>query len=237
MLGSFYFKEGEPAAATQSPQEAERAAKLEALAAEAEAWEKISGSTNTADFEAFLKQHGNSHYAELARLRLDQLAEPAKSETGSGQAKTAGETGAKQEQVVAATPQAQPESASRDAANLSPSTEEVSAIQTELARIGCNPGVADGVWGANSRKALQKAALNAGIELASLEPSKQLLERLLTVKKRICPEEIIAPVSGGAVEPVVRKKIIPVQRNKVVSVRKPAAGSNCFRFNGRLICD
>jgi hypothetical protein len=61
------------------------------------------------------------------------------------------------------------------------------ATQKELARIGCLSGRADGKWGAGSERALKDYAGRQGIELASIQPSAEILGRLKATTVRVCP--------------------------------------------------
>lgn len=65
--------------------------------------------------------------------------------------------------------------------------ELVRAIQTELNRLGCAVGRADGIWGRKSEGGLRLFAEHGKAELASLDPSAELLDRLKGEKARICP--------------------------------------------------
>ncbi len=63
----------------------------------------------------------------------------------------------------------------------------IKSVQQELDRLGCNPGLPDGIWGSGSEKALSSYASNAGIQLAALQPTQKLLEELRAHTQRVCP--------------------------------------------------
>jgi hypothetical protein len=63
-------------------------------------------------------------------------------------------------------------------------------IQVELARLGCAPGRADGLWGDSSRDAAQRFKRHAKIaSLDTDEPSQALLDALRDRHSRVCPLE------------------------------------------------
>jgi hypothetical protein len=52
--------------------------------------------------------------------------------------------------------------------------EIVFAVQTELKRVGCDPGEIDGVWGGRSREALAAFGHFAKVDVATLEPTPEI---------------------------------------------------------------
>jgi hypothetical protein len=53
--------------------------------------------------------------------------------------------------------------------------EIVIAVQTELKRVGCDPGEVDGVWGGRSREALAAFGHFAKVEFGNLLPTPEIL--------------------------------------------------------------
>lgn len=152
-------------------------------------WATIKDSTDKSFFEAYLQQFPRGAFAPLARLKIDAIDKRIETER---QVAHLPET----ERVTKATEDAKGtevaslEHADPPAQSSAPTTdpsELARATQTELTRIGCLGGQADGKWGAGSRKALQDYADRQGVKLASLEPTAGLLERLRAVGARICP--------------------------------------------------
>ena len=62
-------------------------------------------------------------------------------------------------------------------------------IQVELQRVGCNPGVIDGVWSDKAKTALTKFARLAKLTIPTGEPTLAALEALKAQEGRICPLE------------------------------------------------
>ena len=65
-------------------------------------------------------------------------------------------------------------------------TQLVRAVQTELKRIGCDPGNIDGQWGERAKEALRQYARAAKVALASDEPDAELLRTLVERSGRVC---------------------------------------------------
>ena len=61
------------------------------------------------------------------------------------------------------------------------------ALQTELDRVGCNPGKVDGGWGTRSRKALVSFNQHAKLQLLTHVPTIDALEVVKGAKDRVCP--------------------------------------------------
>ncbi|MDO5705233.1 MAG: hypothetical protein Q4G49_09215 [Paracoccus sp. (in: a-proteobacteria)] len=76
--------------------------------------------------------------------------------------------------------------------------EQVSAIQTELARMGCYTGQVDGQWGAGSRTAAQRYFAQAGGAAPTLAPEIALFRALAARPDVRCP----APAPQPVVQPV-----------------------------------
>ena len=49
-------------------------------------------------------------------------------------------------------------------------------IETELTRVGCDPGAIDGDWGGRSREALAAFGHFAKVDVGKLAPSPEILE-------------------------------------------------------------
>lgn len=258
LLGSFFFN---PGPVEPSPQEKAQAERLARLAAEADAFEAVKNSKDVADFEAFLRDHGDSNYAPLARLAIQRLT-PAPEPKPVAAAKVAPEPQAAQPEkaapekpAVVASLEPKPEAGAREsvaaskepspapeAAAPEPAAEELSRqavrqIQSELDRIGCDPGRPDGLWGDRSRSALGDYARHAKLDLASLEPSAELLEQLQARKQPVCPQaeppKRASRPAARTADTIVRSR--PARKTSRPSSRK--SSGSCFRFNGQLVCE
>ncbi|WP_192255721.1 caspase family protein [Mesorhizobium silamurunense] len=152
-------------------------------------WATIKDSTDKSFFEAYLQQFPDGAFAPLARLKISAIDKRAETERQVAQLPEA-ERATKATDDAKATEVAsleRPDPSAQSSAPTPDPSELARSTQTELSRIGCLEGQADGKWGAGSRKALQDYADRQGVKLASLEPTAGLLDRLRAVGARICP--------------------------------------------------
>lgn len=114
------------------------------------------------------------------------------------------------------------------------------ALQVELARVGCDPGTPDGVWGPASQQAMRTYNKSASIQLEASVATMVALADVRTRSKRICavtcrvgyridgetcvaivcPSGQVANAAGACFTPAPA----PVKRN-------------CVMFNGTQYCD
>ncbi len=155
-------------------------------------WRSIENSKNPAMFEAYLKRYPNGNFSILARARISELTSstsgPAPEPIGKPDRDAGTQLASKGTQPTARpSPEpAPPQDEPAPPPGLS-ERELTLAIQQELGRIGCSPGRPDGIWGRNSRRAVQSYARHSGAQLASLEPTPELLDLLKPHKARVCP--------------------------------------------------
>ncbi|WP_233426735.1 caspase family protein [Rhizobium mongolense] len=156
-------------------------------------WDTTKASTDRDLFDAYLQQYPNGVFASLAKAKILIIERAAARQAAANvegaanatlQPAQAGALPAAEEQLAALTPPST-DGTIPDAGR--PERELVRSIQKELNRVGCRAGNEDGLWGAGSRRALEQFAKRSKIELAALNPSAGVLERLRTQKARICP--------------------------------------------------
>jgi hypothetical protein len=70
------------------------------------------------------------------------------------------------------------------------------AVQTELKRVGCDPGDIDGVWGGQSREALAAFGHFAKVDVAELAPTPQILALIKGKTEVVCVASDEAPPRG-----------------------------------------
>ena len=255
LLGSFYFNPPEPALAQPGP-DTDRSSTLERLEREAQAYEAIRQSTDLAVLAAFLQEHPSGIYAPLVRQTIVRLVN---GDDAAGKPEPLASRGA----PAAIDGPAADSAAAADAVRAEPAPAEtgprrsaVRSIQQELARAGCNPGPADGLWGRNSRRALDAFADHAGLDLPSLEPDAGLLDRLQAHPGRVCPEppalstvataagsnrpsatQAPAPRAPASSPSPAQQTIVPPSGVANATPEAPRPASACFRFNGEFVCD
>jgi hypothetical protein len=94
------------------------------------------------------------------------------------------------------------------------------ALQSELKRVGCDPGSLDGTWGVKSRQALERFARLSTLPIPTGEPTEAALQGVAGQMGRICPlacEPGETEVNGSCVpKKADRRKAAPrPQRQKV----------------------
>lgn len=107
--------------------------------------------------------------------------------TNSSVSATNTEEPAKSEQIAALTPSETKTQATATQPDPTDDRRLIRDIQSELNRVGCTVGSVDGVWGRGSKQGLKNYARHDKLELASLDPSRHLLERLEREQTRVCP--------------------------------------------------
>lgn len=226
----------------------------------ADAWRFIQNTMDRGDIEAYLQEYGgaNSFYTRLAQKRLNALtgaftggdtstnrqvatapttqtqpAAPARQptlfvpQTQRAQSQATANPPVK----TAALPTPTLSITSVDAIDPNITARELArSMQTELNRVGCNAGNPDGKWGRNSRSALRKYSQNAGIAIASANPSIELLRTLRNSNGRICP------LVCRATEDVVGEECV---RRTCPSGQQLSSGGSCYtpkKVNKRAAC-
>lgn len=282
LLGHFYFNPEAPQSAATGSGDAERR-RLERIAAEAAAWAAIKDASDPQAIERFLTEFPDGAYAALASSTLERVraASVAAAPDGAGAgtpdgadaapsappAESAADASAKPGVAIQPADEVRHSDSNGPPADQPivvaradpteeagpPDRETIRSIQSELGRIGCDPGRPDGIWGRNSRAALASFAEHAGIDLAALEPTHDLLEKLKQRDARVCPlscsvrEEIRDGACVLKTCPAGQRlssrgtcytPAKTVTRSKQSSGRSSSSGGrNCFRFNGQLLCD
>ena len=135
-------------------------------------WNAIKGSKSPAVLQTYLDRFPRGTFAGLARVMLDQLKREESAATAPEAAKVVG---------LPAPPAVAPSAATTSPLGLA------RALQTELKRVGCDPGSADGNWGTKSRQALDKFARFSKLAVPTGEPSEAALEGVAGQLGRICP--------------------------------------------------
>ncbi|HEV7321624.1 MAG TPA: caspase domain-containing protein [Ensifer sp.] len=145
-------------------------------AAELAYWETIKDATDRDLFDAYLQQYPQGVFASLAKAKIAiiERTSVARADPAATATPDVGVMASVDPTVRAG----QDGTADRVLAR---------SVQVELNRLGCRAGGEDGVWGAGSRKALEAYAKHGKLQLATLEPSSDVLERLKAEKQRICP--------------------------------------------------
>ena len=165
-------------------------------------WTAIRDIGGRAELSAFLDAFPAGVFAGAARARLAALE--------ADEAAAVSDETAEVASIDPVVPPPEPALSAKELAK---------AVQDELNRVGCDAGTADGIWGRRSRDALAAFGDNARLDLASLEPSLELLDRLTDAESRVCPLKLFG--ARGGKERRLRLQDLPV---------RPEA-----QFQGRLL--
>lgn len=170
---------------------------LERLAAvrEQEAFRVALVSRSPAIAAAYLRRYPDGRFADaVERHRDDLLAR----ETSVPPVQVARNQDPAQEAAAPATPvdprvalappaaEAETEAEAATDEDDAIDRDTIRRLQTALARVGCEPGVVDGLWGRRSSAALARFAEHAGLVMPS-EPSEAALTALEGRTERVCP--------------------------------------------------
>lgn len=126
-------------------------------------------------WESFLAVHPSGFYASLARQHLEKL-------TARGQPDPAAQPSAPPSRVAVLP--------APNVTALDPKVDNraiARELQTELKRVGCDPGSTDGIWSAKSRAALEQFNQRAGMHLDTRDATISALETVRVQRGRICP--------------------------------------------------
>ncbi|MEZ5800888.1 MAG: caspase family protein [Nitratireductor sp.] len=260
LLGLFYFNPQkevaakEPAPASGDATSDARNQELKQLEQESADWTIAEKSGDAAIIRQFLEKYPNGVYARLARFSLERLTSTTANKAENQQlASLEKPADTRSQQESDPTPQVA-------AGDKEAEKELVRSIQSELSRVGCDAGKADGIWGRKSEQAVSRYAKHGGLKLTSLDPDESLLKTLQNDKGRICPlncsareveknGQCVAKTcesgfrlnnAGECVSAPVAAKKVPAQKRASPTKRTTTtkrSGGNCFKFNGQLICD
>lgn len=157
-----------------------------------------------------MQVYGSSFYGKLAQIRIDRLKAAQEQTDVAATSNTQPATGQdvapvdQQETQVASLEKPDPEKSRKLETNIDP-RELALGIQSELARLNCNPGRPDGIWGRRSQSALDKFAKASKIELASASPAPELLDQLQGYDGTGCPKAVVTRKTCAAGQRLSRK--------------------------------
>ena len=151
-------------------------------------WTAIQNSKNVSLFEEYLRRYPEGQFAFVAKVRMEELkAAKNESQTSPPPAAPVQQEEAKPPQKVAKVDEA---TRTAPAAPAKPPVDRRTLtlnLQRELTRVGCKPGVIDGVWGRNGKKALARFSKHAKVQLPGTDPSEDVISAIRTKKGKVCP--------------------------------------------------
>ena len=178
-------------------------------------WNAVKDSKSPAVLQTYLDRFPTGTFAGLARVMIEQLAKEA---AKPGEAP----------RVATLPPQAQPPRLPEPQATNPLALTR--ALQTELRRVGCEPGSISGDWDAESRTALRKFVRLSRIAVPTNDPTEVALKAVAGQEGRICPLEC------GRGEVQVDGRCV-VSGRRVAEPRRPRPRIRiCERKHGVLVC-
>ena len=193
-------------------------------------WELIKASSDSADFEDFVRRYPDSEFASIAKRRIEAL-KPAPVVASIAPVPPA---------PPAAAPPAAPPVPEADAKEIARN------LQTELKRVGCYNGAIDGLWGPLAQNAVEHFNQHTGkhldAETASLDATASIKES----SGRVCPLPPPPPPHRQAAAPPAERAYAPIEPQRalppapVAPAPAPAAprpGGKCFAFGGKQYCE
>lgn len=249
LTGQFFFKpkakpqkvaslekEVAPAAIEKTPAESTIANDLTRQSLVSSAYQATVAIGSCGAYKVFEEQHRGTFYGRLAeefiRTNCDKQrqiqVEAVETEPAPVEAKKEPETEPDAKPIVVASkdPTAEVETPSETETLTGPAL--VLALQKELARLGCAPGRADGIWGRKTKSALSRFIRYAKLSLPGDTPSATALAALKGKTARVCPIQCGAGrVLKGGQCVVVRAKPKPKtvsKKPRPTAVKKRPAG-------------
>jgi Caspase domain len=172
LTGQVYFHEPIAAVPPSEPQPAPVSPSARNYDKEMEIafWNAVKDSKSSALLKTYLDRFPKGTFAGLARVLMEEadkaVRQPAPPDKGAV-APTAASASV-------------PAPVSKDPRALA------RALQTELKRVGCDPGAIDGQWGHKAEEALGEFARRTKISLSS-EASQEALQAVAGQQNRVCP--------------------------------------------------
>ena len=146
-------------------------------------WTAIQDSKNVSLFEEYLRRYPDGQFAVVAKVRRDEL-KAAKAQAGEPAKKQSENPAPKKIAKVEPPAKTSPEPAKKTPVDRRTLTVN---LQRELERAGCQPGVVDGIWGNNGRRALTRFAKVTKLQMPGTEPSEEVLSIVKSKAGRVCP--------------------------------------------------
>jgi hypothetical protein len=163
-------------------------------------WNAVKDSKSPDVLQTYLDRFPDGTFSGLARILMDRLRSPATA------------------------PAPPPASAQAPVPTTNPAA-LARALQTELKRVGCDPGNVNGTWGRQAEEALEEFARRTKISLPGNKASQAALEAVAGRQERVCVPTCGSGETASNGKCVAREK--PKSRRPAVAEtprRKPSTG-------------
>jgi uncharacterized caspase-like protein len=246
LTGRFYFGPTEPTV-PPPPVSTSR------LSEPAEAWAQTKDNASIPVLEAFIHRFGDTYYGDLAKVRLADLkqAEAAKEAArkkadDDARARVEGERQRvamlqQEEEKKRAAALAAAEAAKVAAQDKTKALALARNLQTELRRVGCDPGNIEGKWDNRAKEALNDFVRRTKATISTDQPNEEALREVQAKKERICPLRCGSSEHEINGKCVTRPKVEPRQVEKKPAAPKASGESKsgkeqmCWNTNGMYV--
>jgi hypothetical protein len=176
-------------------------------------WNAVKDSKSPAILQTYLDRFPDGTFAGLARVLIEQLGKSDAFKPGGAPGNVARLPGRPNETKPPEAPASDPVALTR-------------ALQTELRRVGCDPGSVDGKWGPNAAEALSSFSRVASVTLPTNEATQEALQAVAGHKDRVCP--LVCDRDEKEVDGKCIAKAKPEPRKRAVDrpSRRTRAGSD-----------
>lgn len=195
--------------------------------AEISYWVSIVNLNSKDLFQSYLDKYPNGQFAEIAKFRVNQIEGKQRSTLESKvPPKTDNNT-----QVASLSPAATTPKVEQPApkAEVPVTRSMIRNIQTQLNRVGCSVGRADGLWGKASIRGLKNYTRHSGAKFPSLQPSQDLLDNVSAQSVRICPAPVVKQAKSNPKPKATNKRSVTPQKTTKSTRRKSSSGSSAKR--------
>ena len=219
-----------------------------------EAWAMTKDTQSIPTLEAFIRRFENTYYGDLAKVRLadikqaDAMTEAAKKKADDdARARAEGERQRvallqQEEEKKWATALAAAEAAKEAAKEKANALALARNLQSELRRVGCDPGNVEGKWDSKAKEALNDFVRLTKATVSADQPSDEVLRAVEARNERICPLRCATSEQELKGKCVARTKIEPRQVGKKTPVAPKTSGESkgakeptCWTTNAQYV--
>jgi len=156
-------------------------------------WKSIQSSSIPAVFEDYLARYPKGNFSVVATAKLKNLKNRKRQKVASLQPGS--------NYTFTATPELDP-------------YQLTILLQSELTRVGCNPGSIDGQWGGKGRRALAQFKRYSKLKLPFKDISPEVVDAVKQKRARVCPKSVLLKIrrTKTTTKSTVAKK--PVQKRE-----------------------
>src|SRR5215813_9644913 len=188
-------------------------------------WNAVKDAKSKELLQSYLDRYPAGNFARLAKVLIEQLDKERNATRVEAERDAQGK-------LAEATRVPTAPVITKETADAAEQAKLIRALQTELKRVGCDPGNVDGVWGDKAKGALAEFTRVAKVTLPSDGPSPDALQAVLGQKGSVCPKQAGADQGASSVAKRSRHETSrpkSVQAPKQDSTKKSNCGYRGFK--------